>query len=159
MRRIAGLIGVWLFGLYAWGLSAPIVPGHFSLQGGIPKSEGHLRLTAISGKPLYRHIDIWMTAPQSNRPIQNYAIDMTKRLHLVIVSSDFSAFLHVHPRLGPNGHFAIDQSFPAPGLYYLYADGEPQGFDQQVFQFDALVGTQGQPKPPPGLRSPSVRTP
>lgn len=146
-RRITGIVGMWFAALCAWGLSALMAPGHFALQGGIPKTEGHLRLTAISGDPLYQHIDLWMTAPHSNRPIQSYAVEMTKRLHLVIVSSDFSIFLHEHPQLGPDGHFTLDEKFPTSGLYYLYADGEPEGLDHQVFRFDAAVSAQAQPKP------------
>jgi hypothetical protein len=157
MRRMAVLIGLQCLSLGAWCLSAPLLPGHFSLQGGSPKSEGHLRLTSISGDPLNQHIDLCMTAPHSGRPIQNYAIDMTKRLHLVIVSSDFSVFLHEHPRLGPDGHFTLDQRFPAPGVYYLYADGEPEGLDHQVFRFDAVIGSQP-PQPKPRILAPTGPT-
>src|SRR5262249_878411 len=109
--------------------TAPLM-GKYSLQGGSPQTEGHLRANA--GKnPLLQHLDIWMTSPPSQQPIRTYAVEMTKKLHVVIVSSDFSQFIHVHPDLNQSGHFAIDQQFPAPGLYYVYVDGEPNNLDHQ----------------------------
>lgn len=58
---------------------------------------------------------------------------------MVIVNADFSTFLNVHPALGADGHFTIEQEFPFAGLYYLYADGEPNGGDHQVFRFDLAL--------------------
>jgi hypothetical protein len=81
-----------------------------------------------------------MTAPRSHEPLHTYAVEMTKKLHLVIVSADYSSFLHVHPQLRTDGHFSLDQRFPAPGRYYLYADAEPSNLGQQVFRFDLAVG-------------------
>jgi hypothetical protein len=125
--------------------SGPLV-GKYSLQGGSPKTEGHLRATA-SKNPLQQHLDIWMTSPPSQQPIRNYAVEMTKKLHVVIVSSDFSQFMHVHPELNASGHFTIDQQFPAPGLYYVYVDGEPNNLDHQVFRFDVNVSSNAEQKP------------
>ena len=120
--------------------------GKYSLQGGIPKTEGHLRVTA--GKtPFTQHLDLWMTTPPSAAPIRNYAVEMTQKLHVVIVSSDFTHFMHIHPTLSPAGHFTTDQQFPGPGLYYLYADGEPNNLDHQVFRFDINVGGNAGQKP------------
>jgi hypothetical protein len=73
-------------------------------------------------------------------PIRNYAVEMTKKLHVVIVSADFRRFMHVHPNLSAAGHFTLNQSFPAPGKYYIYADGEPNNLDHQVFRFEINVG-------------------
>ena len=70
---------------------------------------------------------------------------MTKKLHVVIVSSDFPTFLHVHPVLGADGHFTLEQQFPAPGLYYLYADGEPNDGDHQVFRFNVQLSKNASP--------------
>ncbi len=147
MKRLSWLACLFLFTFNAAGLSVPVLFGHFSLQGGIPKSEGHLRVTRVAGDPLREHIDLWITAPHSDQPIHDFVLDMTKRLHLVIISSDFSVFLDIHPPLGPDGHFILDQQFPAPGLYYLYADGEPGKFDNQVFRFDVVVGNVSVVKP------------
>jgi hypothetical protein len=119
--------------------------GKYSLQGGSPQTEGHLLATIAGKNPLIQHLDIWMTSPRSQQPIRNYAVEMTKKLHVVIVSADFSLFMHVHPELNPAGHFTIDQQFPSPGLYYVYVDGEPNNLDHQVFRFDlSLSGSSEQ---------------
>jgi hypothetical protein len=119
--------------------TAPL-SGKYSLQGGSPKTEGHLRLNPSAKDPLTQHLDLWMTTPPSAAPIRNYAVEMTKKLHVVIVSSDFGKFMHIHPALSPTGHFIIDQQFPAAGRYILYADGEPNNLDHQVFRFEFSVG-------------------
>jgi hypothetical protein len=113
--------------------------GKYSLQGGSPKTEGHLRISSNATDPLKQHIDIWMSTPSSSLPIHNYAVEMTKKLHVVIVDAGFTSFMHVHPVLNAAGHFTIDQQFPAPGLYHVYADGEPNNLDHQVFRFDVSV--------------------
>ena len=65
---------------------------------------------------------------------------MTKMLHAVIISDDFRVFIHAHPKLEPSGHFLSAQTLPQPGLYHLFADGEPSGAGQQVFRFDLMAG-------------------
>jgi hypothetical protein len=128
--------------------ASPTLSGTFAFQGGQAKTEGHLRLTAAGNNPLKQHIDIWMTSPASAQPIRNYGTEMTKKLHVVIVSSDFSTFLHVHPALGADGHFSLEQQFPAPGLYYLYADGVPNDGDHQVFRFNVQLSKNNSPARP-----------
>ncbi|MBC5799092.1 MAG: hypothetical protein GIX03_00045 [Candidatus Eremiobacteraeota bacterium] len=114
--------------------------GVFALQGGTQKTTGHLAVRAVAGKPLVRELDFWMTRNGSATPVRRYQTDMTKLLHGVIVSDDFTTFLHVHPLFSNNGHFALEQRFPRRALYHVYADGEPLGIGQQVFRFDINVG-------------------
>ena len=122
----------------AFGAS-PALTGHFAFQGGQVITHGYMRVTPSGHSPLEEHIDIWMTPLSSTQPIREYAVEMTKKLHVVIVSDDFRVFLHIHPILGPDGHFRIDQQFPSPGSYHLYADGEPNDGDHQVYRFDFTV--------------------
>jgi len=115
--------------------------------GGVPASEGisasltaHLNAPAAAGAPLVRHLDIWFTRRGSASAVRTFAVDMTKRLHLIIVSDDFRTFLHVHPKLGGDGHFSIEQRFPYAALYHLYADAVPAGYGHCVFRFDLRAG-------------------
>lgn len=128
--------------------ASSVLQGFFAFQGGKAVTAGHLRMSDIAGSPLKQHIDIWMTPTNSSQPIRSYAVEMTKKLHVVVVSKDFSTFLHIHPVLGPDGHFRIDQQFPAPGMYYLYADGEPNDGDHQVFRFNLVVSKPAAQKAP-----------
>jgi hypothetical protein len=129
-------------------VGSSVLKGSFAFQGGKAITEGHLRMTTIGANPLQERLEIWMTPTNSSAPIRNYAVEMTQKLHVVIVSKDLETFLHIHPVLGPDGLFRIDQQFPSPGMYYLYADGEPNDGDHQVFRFDLTVSAAGVPKRP-----------
>lgn len=114
--------------------------GSFALQGSSPQTDGHLKATSMGGNPLHQRLDFWMTDPGQTVPIKSYQVEMTKKLHVVIVSSDFKTFMHVHPALAPSGHLTLSQQFPAPGHYFVYADGLPRDLNHQVFRFDLPIG-------------------
>jgi hypothetical protein len=130
-------------------LSAPaeVLKGEPSLQGGTTQTEGFLKATAPAANPLNEHLDVWMTLPKSAVPLKKYQVEMTKKLHMVIVSDDFKTFLHIHPTLAPDGHFLITQQFPAPGTYQVYADALPDNMNHQVFRFKLDVGHPSPPTP------------
>jgi hypothetical protein len=127
-----------------FGQAKPL-SGVYSLQGDTAKTNGYLLMKPVAGNPLKQHIDLWMTEQHSDKPIKNYAVEMTQKLHMVIVSDDFKTFMHVHPTLSPAGHFVMDQVFPAPGTYLVYADGEPNNMNHQVFRFETVVGSKSAP--------------
>jgi hypothetical protein len=122
--------------------------GTFALQSGAPKARAFLRTTPAGTNQLKRGLDIWLTPLTGSTPIQHYGVDMTKLLHLIIVSDDFKEFFHLHPVLGADGHFTIDQSFPQAGHFQAYVDSEPQGLGQQVFRFAFSVGDAAPPRTP-----------
>jgi hypothetical protein len=119
---------------------AEVLKGESSLQGSQAQTEGFLRATAPAGNALEQRLDVWMTMPGSAAPIKDYQIEMTKKLHMIIVSDDFKTFLHVHPTLAPTGHFLLTQQFPAAGTYFVYADALPNALNHQVFRFKLDVG-------------------
>ena len=119
--------------------------GQFALQGQQPQTEAHLKITPTPGKPLTEKLDLWMTLPGKPAAIQSYQVEMTKKLHMILVRDDFKVFLHEHPALRPDGHLVLSQTFPLPGTYYAYTDGLPNGMNHQVFRFQFDVG---QPSPP-----------
>jgi hypothetical protein len=119
---------------------AEVLKGEPSLQGSQAQTEGFLKATAPSGNALEQHLDVWMTMPGSAAPIKDYQTEMTKKLHMVIVSDDFKTFLHIHPTLEPTGHFLITQQFPTAGTYFVYADALPNALNHQVFRFKLDVG-------------------
>jgi hypothetical protein len=121
-------------------VAASPIAGSFALQGGTPKANGYLLATQIGSDPLLRRIDTWMTPTGSTAALRSYENDMTKYLHMIVVSDDFRTFLHVHPVLGSDGHFLLDQRFPAAGRYYVYADAHPAGIGHQVFRYALDIG-------------------
>jgi hypothetical protein len=139
MLREMALVGALLFTSVV--LATPVtVDGAFAFQGGQRVTDGHLRYEPTGSDPLDQHIALWMTARGASQPITSYSVEMTKKLHVIIVDSTLSTFLHIHPILGSDGIFRIDQRFPAPGTYYLYADGLPNNGDHQVFRFALMIG-------------------
>jgi hypothetical protein len=120
--------------------AASPIDGTFALQTGTPKVRAFLRTSSVARDPLTQKLDVWLTPLAGTAPIRHYAVDMSKLLHLVMVSDDFKQFLHVHPSLGADGHFTIQQTLPVAALYHAYADDEPLGLGQQVFRFDFAVG-------------------
>ena len=126
--------------------SAEVLKGVSALQGATAQTEGYLRATPTGGDPLSQRIDVWMTLPHSAAPINHYQIEMTKPLHMIIVSDDFKTFFHIHPTL-VGGHFRITQKFPAPGTYFVYADALPNDMNHQVFCFKLDVGHASTPSP------------
>ncbi len=127
------------------GAGAQVLKGVSAYQGDAPVTEGYLKADPVAGDPLSEKLDMWMTLPKSAAPIKSYQVEMTKKIHVVIVSDDFKTFLHIHPNLLPNGHFQITQKFPAPGLYQVYADGLPNQLNHQVFRFELPVGGAAKP--------------
>ncbi len=65
-------------------------------------------------------------------------------LHLIIISSDFTFFDHVHPQMQPDGSLILPYTFPTPGVYLLYADITPIGQRAQVFRLPVAVHAKGQ---------------
>ncbi len=120
--------------------SAEAIPGVFALQGGTASTSGYLSAKQLGSDPLVRRIDTWLTPVGSSVPIRQYDTDMTKKLHMIVVSDDFRTFLHIHPVLQPDGHFLLDQALPRPALYHIYADSTPAGHSKQVFRFDVDAG-------------------
>ncbi len=80
--------------------------------------------------------------------VRDLAIVHTKKLHLIIASSDLSYFDHVHPELQPDGSLILDYAFPHAGDYLLYADLTPTGDRNQVFRLPVNVMGDAPPAQP-----------
>jgi hypothetical protein len=117
--------------------------GTFALQNGAAKTSAYLIAAQLGSNLLDRRLDTWMTRSGSPDAIRTYRVDMTKYLHMIVISDDFRVFLHVHPVLGRDGHFILDQKFPSPDLYHVYVDATPESIGQQVFRFDFTCGSPG----------------
>ena len=133
--------------LCAGSINAEVLKGEPSLQGYPVQTQGFLKAMPSAKNPLEEHLDMWMTLPNSSVPIKSYQVEMTKKLHVVVVSDDFKTFLHIHPTPMPNGHFVITQQFPSAGTYFVYADGLPNNLNHQVFRFKLNVEHASPPEP------------
>jgi hypothetical protein len=66
----------------------------------------------VSGPPGVVRVDAWEI--RDGRAIQSYDVDMTKLMHMIVVSDDLTDFQHVHPTLLSNGHFTIELHLAHP---------------------------------------------
>lgn len=71
--------------------------------------------------------------------LRDYAVEMTKTMHLIAISGDFSTFAHLHPALDVTGHLRVVFHAPKSGRYHFYADASPATLGQRVFRFDVPV--------------------
>lgn len=96
-------------------------------------------LTESPGPGGTTHADMWVA--DGSTVVRSYDVDMTKLLHMIVVSDDLTDFQHIHPVLHPDGHFTIDFHTAHKGLYHVYIDGIAHGYGRQVFRFDIPVGS------------------
>lgn len=66
-----------------------------------------------------------------------------KEIHLVVVSSDFRAFAHLHPELQPNGQWVARYAFPQAGRYRIFADYAVPGEGPRVESASVAVAGEG----------------
>jgi hypothetical protein len=61
--------------------------------------------------------------------VRSFDLEHSRRLHLIVVRRDLSGFQHLHPRMRPDGTWAVPLTLSAAGSYRLFADfshaGEP----------------------------------
>ena len=74
----------------------------------------------------------------NGEPLAGLDVVHTKKMHLIIASSDLSFFDHVHP-VEYAGGMSLDYVFPRGGDYVLYADCKPTGDRTQVFRIPVHV--------------------
>ncbi|MEX2416742.1 MAG: hypothetical protein WD424_11405 [Paenibacillaceae bacterium] len=80
--------------------------------------------TPKSGMEIILNIQV---QDNDHKPIEYFDISHEKKLHLIVVSKDFSYFHHIHPEYIDEGLFEIKTQFPSGGAYKLFADFIPTG--------------------------------
>ena len=85
------------------------------------------------------HLDVWEL--DNGKTLRSYDIDMTKVMHMIVVSDDLTDFQHIHPMLHQNGHFTIDVHAKKQGVHHIYVDGIPHATGRTVFRFDVPFGS------------------
>lgn len=59
--------------------------------------------------------------------VRDYDVQHTKRLHLIVVRRDLSAFQHLHPRQDAGGTWSVPVTVAAPGSYRVFVDFSHDG--------------------------------
>ena len=85
----------------------------------------------------------FLTGKRTREPVTAFDIAHERKLHLIVVSRDFSFFAHVHPAPQSDGSFVLrDFAFPCAGGYQLFANVAPQNAGSQILS--AAVKVAGQ---------------
>ena len=152
MRSVAALVAIVLT------VSLPSVAAE-ALTGTSAAPDGRARVTAaMTVTPRTDGalaVDMTMTAIGQQRAITRYEAELSKQLHLIAISRDFSTFVHEHAdRADAGGRFRATLHLPRPGPYYVYADAVPAGLGQQVMRFALDAGSA--PAVAPGQPVPSL---
>ncbi|MWC29425.1 hypothetical protein [Paenibacillus sp. MMS18-CY102] len=110
---------------------------HALQQGGMANVSDHgykVEVLAVDGnKPLTSGTDIALSLQvrdRAGKPVQTFTEDMTKLMHLMVVSEDLSSFTHIHPDYVGNGLFKVTANFPFGGDFLLIQEFMPD--DQPV---------------------------
>jgi hypothetical protein len=96
---------------------------------GLAVSDGGLtlalaRTTAPAGRPSevrFRILD------RAGRTVRDFDVEHTKRMHLIVVRRDMTAFQHLHPHQGPDGTWSSPIALRDPGAYRVFADFSVDG--------------------------------
>lgn len=72
-------------------------------------------------------------------PVTAFDVEHEKRMHLVVVRRDGSAFRHVHPEMAPDGTWTVPLERPAGGSYRAFADFVPTGGEPVTLGVDVSV--------------------
>lgn len=83
-----------------------------------------------------------ITDAKSGAPVNDFEIEMTKQMHLIVVKKDLSWFNHLHPTYKGNGVFTVQATLPTAGSYKIYADYTPKDKAQEVPQHEIATGGQ-----------------
>ncbi|HET6153301.1 MAG TPA: hypothetical protein VFE15_10105 [Marmoricola sp.] len=82
------------------------------------------------------HIDDYQ-----HKPLTQYVVDLTKKMHLYFVSSDFAVYRHVHPTMAADGTWSGEVTLPLAGDYRMVAEfitTDAGGTNNQI-----VLGAQG----------------
>jgi hypothetical protein len=56
----------------------------------------------------------------SGKPVTDFDVDQTKKMHFYLVRSDLTGFQHVHPVMAADGTWTAALASPLPGSYRVY---------------------------------------
>lgn len=71
--------------------------------------------------------------------VTDFAPRHDRELHLVVVSSDLTQYLHLHPALGAAGRWTVTVPSLSSGAYRAFADFKPHGGDPITLGIDVSV--------------------
>jgi hypothetical protein len=116
-----------------------------------PTSDGLTLKLSQNTLPVRRRATLAFTVVEKDgKPLREYEVEHTKRMHLIVVRRDLTGFQHLHPRLGADGRWTTPLTIAEPGSYRVFADFK-SGRKNYTLAADLEVrgNSTGRPLPPP----------
>ena len=64
--------------------------------------------------------------------VREFAIEHTKRMHLIVVRRDLAGFQHLHPTMSETGTWSVGLTLPVAGSYRVFADFKHGGRNETL---------------------------
>jgi hypothetical protein len=106
--------------------SMPGMDGTSTGNGLAAAKDGYKMTSTAATLPVGKATDyrFTITGPDG-KPVTDFAVDQTKRLHFYAVRSDLTGFQHVHPAMAGDGTWTAPLAALQPGTWRLYASFTP----------------------------------
>ncbi|WP_338674300.1 hypothetical protein V1460_15475 [Streptomyces sp. SCSIO 30461] len=75
-----------------------------------------------------------ITGPDG-KPVTEFSVEQTKRLHFYAIRSDLTGFQHIHPTMAPDGTWTAPLTALQPGTWRMYASFTPDSGPGKVQGF------------------------
>ena len=82
--------------------------------------------------------------------VEDFDLEHTKRMHLIVVRRDLTGFQHLHPTQSADGEWSVPLRLEQPGAYRVFADFSHDGSAETLaadLQVDGPVDSQPLPAP------------
>ena len=88
---------------------------------------------------------------RNGRAVRDFALEHTKKLHLIVARRDLTRYQHLHPVEQADGSWTVPLTFSDPGTYRVFADFTAHGSDRATLGTDVIVPgpSAGEPLPAP----------
>lgn len=129
------------------------------LPGGLASSQSGYTLQPVTATMLTPGVEqpfSFRILGPDNRPVTKFDEAHEKRMHLIVVRRDTSAFQHVHPEQGANGVWTVPLTLPSAGSYRAFADFASTGGKPAKLGVDLAAAGKFQPVGYPPSRMSTV---
>jgi len=111
--------------------SSPMAHEHAPPSQAMPEAAARVAITpATLRSNAVQELTIRVRDPLG-KPIERFAVQHEKLMHLIVVSEDLGTFAHLHPEYVGPGRFTVTARLPA-GKYTAFVDYLPEGGSAQV---------------------------
>ena len=88
--------------------------------------DGYRMTSSTTGLPADRSADYRFTVTgPDGKPVTDFSVDQTKRMHFYAIRTDLTGFQHLHPTMAENGTWTAPLAALRPGTWRLYTSFTP----------------------------------